>query len=381
MPGVPLITVLATLALGVAVMLHARAALRSLARAPAGDTAMARDARRRARLRWYVGLALVLHASLLGLTLVEWGADLHEMPLGIPGGSGLDAAAGRMSTNLDRVVQHERHRREQERLSRRVTRDSLLQILQKRPELEMASLDAARRMAVDTVGVPSGVGRGQTAAGSPSGTRIGAKLYLYRVRHNGDNWDANPKALPVLLREVKAAIGVEVASRQEVLTLDDLPRHRGKYMPCLLFMTGTGYMSATAAQRQNLRDYLTGGGFLVGDSSGGGFESSFVTLMREVLHDRPMRAIEFDHDVFRGAGMPYLLPRGCPVYREHGHSAARGIFDKDGRLMVFISPGDMGSAWASVDYGRRRASVELAFQMGTNLVTYALLTVKDHREK
>ena len=87
-------------------------------------------------------------------------------------------------------------------------------------------------------------------------------------------------------------------------------------------------------------------------ASGGSFEKNFENFMRQVLPEHRLRVIEFDHDVYRGGQyhVPYQLPRGCPIYRDHGSSAARGIFAKDGRLMVFLSPGDLGSAWASVAY-------------------------------
>ena len=95
-----------------------------------------------------------------------------------------------------------------------------------------------------------------------------------------------------------------------------------------------------------------------------------------------MRPIEFDHDVFRGDKVLYQLTHGCPIYRAHGkQSDAEGVFDESGRLMVFISPGDIGSAWASVALGQSRTSVERAFQMGTNLVSYSLQTVHDTREQ
>ena len=120
---------------------------------------------------------------------------------------------------------------------------------------------------------------------------------------------------------------------------------------------------------------------LVGDSSGGDFERHFVEFVGQVLPGRRLRTLELDHDVYRGRFMPYKMSNGCPVYREHGSAEAGGIESDDGRLMVFFSPGDMGSAWAVVSMGRGRASVEQSFQMGTNLVAYSLMTVRDLREQ
>ena len=71
--------------------------------------------------------------------------------------------------------------------------------------------------------------------------------------------------------------------------------------------------------------------------------------------------------------MPWKMLAGCPIYRRHqGAGPAHGIFI-DGRLAVFYSRGDLGAAWGSVGYGRKRKNVELAFRMGINLLTYSLL--------
>ncbi len=187
-------------------------------------------------------------------------------------------------------------------------------------------------------------------------------------------------ALPTLLREVKLVLKVPVASQQETITLAELVHHRGPNMPSMLFMTGTGRIAASEQDKLNLRDYLLGGGLLVADSSGGFFETAFEQFIAQVLPGRHLRPIEFDHEVYRGRKMPYKLPRGCPIYRQHGSADARGIFADDGRLMVFMSPGDMGSAWAVVSLGQKRGAVEMAFQMGTNLVAYSLWYVRDRRK-
>jgi hypothetical protein len=180
----------------------------------------------------------------------------------------------------------------------------------------------------------------------------------------------------------KAFPGLKVSSRQEVISLGELPKHHGASFPTLLFFTGTGAVNANDAEKKNLRDYLLAGGLVVADSSGGNFGQNFRQFIRQVYGAGRIRPIELDHEVFRGDKVLYQLSHGCPIYRAHGRQDdAEGMFDADGRLMVFISPGDMGSAWASVAEGQSRAGVERAFQMGTNLVAWSLNTVHDRREE
>ena len=363
------------------------------------------------RLWTCLATAFLLHLLLVAPSLVQIGGCRHERPLGILGGTGTSIGKGKPEGTTgatgagDAVKQvaitarmlpegaaaRRRAERGRDLYMTRISRDGLLQLLKSREGAEVEMSEASRlESALDSVGgtgagdagalgLPQGQGSGPTAAGSPWGSRVGGKLWLYRLKYPGGDWSANPRALPALLREVHLVTNIPVSNKQETLTLSDLPHHRGPYMPSMLFMTGTGHLQASPAECANLRSYLLGGGMLVADSSGGDFERRFDQFMSLVLPGRRLRPIEHDHEVYRGRHMPYKLPRGCPIYREHGSADARGIFAEDGRLMVFFSPGDLGSAWAVVDLGRKRGAVEQAFQIGTNLVAYSLMHVRDTR--
>jgi hypothetical protein len=382
---------------------------------PTGRLALRRSDR---RLRYCLIVALVLHVLPLLPSLINFSCT-HDRPMGLPGGTGDKIAKGTPEgalggTGKDGAGQKPQQKQEvviktktqdvaaaavvtvkqraERRYMKRYTTDGLRAILRSEDQAQVRP-DSAQQMqtALDSMGntgigppgplgLPGGEGAGNTAAGSPWGSRIGAPLWLYRVRYPGGDWDANPKALPALLREVKLALSLKNVGSEEVVRLSDLPGHRGDKMPSMLFITGTGAIDSTESDRAALKDYLLGGGLLIADSSGGNFERQFTRFMAAVLPTKSFRPIEFDHDVYRGRWMPYKLAGGCPIYRDHGSSDAKAIVDDDGRIMVFFSPGDLGSAWAVVDLGRKRGDVESAFQMGTNLVTYSLMTVRDKRK-
>jgi Domain of unknown function (DUF4159) len=362
----------------------------------------------------FVGLSVLLHAILIFYPLLTFSGCVHERPMGVLNGSGDKIAKGvptgemngtgtgerqqvvRAKMAVQNVNERDRHRHEQEQLHRLYSQAGMVQLLhqQENGQVSVAQdqrADSALESSTDNnndgdgtpaaLGLAQGTGTGNTAAGSPFGTRIGGKLWLYRIRYDSESWDANWNGLPVLLKEVQQALGVNVASQQEVIRLSDLPKHRGPFMPTMLFITGTGRIETNDQDRANLRSYLLGGGMLVADNSGGDFEAAFEQFISQVLPGTNLREIERDHDIYRGAQMPYKMPDGCPVYRDHGAKHfGRGIFDKDGRLMVFFSPGDMGSAWEIVQLGKKRDTVEQAFHMGTNLVAYSLITVRDKRK-
>jgi hypothetical protein len=231
----------------------------------------------------------------------------------------------------------------------------------------------------DSVGVPGGVGEGATAAGSPRGTVLGGKLYFYRVRFDGADWDANSDGVRPLMQDVlKAGVVKKVSGFNNCVSLKDLPRHSDEYFPALLYMTGTGAIRANDEEVGNLRNYLLKGGMLFADVSGGSFHENFMALMRRAFPDRALSAIEFDNEIYRGRTMPYAMLHGCPVYRNHaGCGPALGLWVGP-RLSVFYSRGDLGSGWASAGlFQRRRRDVEQAFRMGVNIVAYSLLYYKE----
>jgi hypothetical protein len=361
------------------------------------------------RFRICMAIAFLVHLLIFAPSFLRFSCT-HDRPLGLPGGSGdkiakgtpngAQGGTGKMGEAQKKkenkaqplkavefrqqVLAAEKQKRR--RFMENFSKDGLRQLLMSKNEEQVRPDSAAEaQTALDTAGstgiespgprgLAQGEGSGKTRAGSPSGTRNG-KLWLYRVKYSGGDWDANPKALRALLREVKLALDIKSVGDEEQIKLSDLPDHRGSRFPPMLFMTGTGGIETTEADRKALREFLLGGGFLVADSSGGDFEGQFKRFMAAVLPEKSFRSIEFDHEIYRGADMPYKMPAGCPIYRDHGSSEAKAIFDDKNRIMVFFSPGDMGSAWSVVDLGRKRGDVEASFQMGTNLVNYGLGTV------
>ena len=321
----------------------------------------------RRRARRYYTVSVAIHLAVVLISLISIRGCRHRVPAGVPLGKGDKLAMGKVI-----VIQTPKRV-----LRKRRVRQSPVSVYEM---LKEEDLDAEKRMAAqfaDSVGVPGAVGEGAAAAGAPRGTALGGKLYFYRVKFNGPNWNANSVGVRPLMQEVlKSGVVKEVSGFNNVVTLKDLPKHSGEYLPALLYMTGTGAIKASDHEVENLRDYLQKGGMLFADMSGGTFHEHFVAFMRRVLPAK-LTVIEYDHEIYRGRNMPYAMVRGCPVYRKHrGTGPALGIWIGP-RISVFYSRGDIGAAWASAGlFRRRRRSVEQAFRMGVDIVAYSLLYYK-----
>ena len=308
-----------------------------------------------------------LHLMVILASLVAVRGCLHKVPKGIPMGKGNTLPAGKVVIKVEKRIRR-----------RRLVRQSPVSIYQMLQEEEEEMQQRANQAFSDSVGVPGGVGEGAAAAGSPHGTVLGGRLYFYRIKFDGPTWDANSAGVRPLMEEVlRAGVVKKVSGFNNVVTLKDLPRHSDEYMPSLLYMTGTGQISASNAEVENLRDYLTKGGMLFADVSGGSFHEHFVRFMKRVFPEETLTPIEFDHEIYRGANMPYAMAHGCPIYRQHqGCGPALGIWVGP-RLSVFYSRGDLGAGWGAAGiFSARRREVEQAFRMGVNIVAYSLLYYK-----
>jgi hypothetical protein len=183
----------------------------------------------------------------------------------------------------------------------------------------------------------------------------------------GGDWYANPSSLPNLLATIRERTGLPVAAREAtVRPLDPaLPDHP------YLYLTGHGNVAFSPAERQALRRYLLGGGFLHADDNYG-LDESFRREMAEVFPDNELVEIPPDHPVFH---IFYRFPEGLPKIHEHDGKPpqAFGIFS-GGRMVVFYTyESDLGDGWEDAGVHEDPPEIrEQALRMGVNLFLYAL---------
>jgi len=259
-----------------------------------------REVRHRRRDRASLTVSALLHALLILASLVGWHGCRHRVPAGVPMGKGNQLTAGRVVVQTPKRVQRKRK-----------VRQSPVSVYEMIKDEDLASEERTAAQFTDNVGVPGGIGQGAAAAGSPHGTALGGKLYFYRVKFKGPGWDANRDGVRPLMNEVLAAgVVKKVAGYNNVVTLNELAKHTGEFLPNMLYMTGTGGIEASDEEVGNLRTYLTSGGMLFADVSGGSFHESFTRFMQRVLPGESLRPIEFDHEIYRGRGVPYAMVHG-----------------------------------------------------------------------
>jgi len=135
---------------------------------------------------------------------------------------------------------------------------------------------------------------------------------------------------------------------------------------------------------ENLRRYLTYGGFVLADDNegreGSAFDRSLRRELARVLPQNPLQPVPQKHVVYKSF---YMLdvPAGRVLARPQLEASFIGS-----RAAVMYSSNDLGGAWSRDETGTWQYEVvpggehqrEMAFRMGINLCMYALcLDYKD----
>ena len=199
--------------------------------------------------------------------------------------------------------------------------------------------------------------------------------FLWTQLELGDNWDPYPDAPGDVAAWLGEVTSMRAAPGRRAITLKD---------PAL-FSSPFLYLAGASAppelrddELRRLRQFVSGGGFLWIEDSGGGPPGSFDRWVRRelprVLPDSELKPLPADHVLYR----TFFLLRG-PAGRVRVQGAVEGV-EWGGRVAVLYTRDDELGAWAKDALGKPlRACVpggeaqrELARRLTLNIVMYSL---------
>lgn len=192
-------------------------------------------------------------------------------------------------------------------------------------------------------------------------------LQLGLLKYNGGgDWYANPTALPNLAKFCNKELGLRLDEAYATVEVGS----PALFAHPFVHATGHGNIVFSAAEAENLRNYLVGGGFLHIDDNYG-LDPFIRPAMKQVFPELSFVELPYDHPVYR---QRFSFPRGLPKIHKHDEKPAQGFgLIYKGRLVCFYSyETDLGDGWedAAVHNDTPEAR-ELALKMGANLVEYA----------
>lgn len=186
--------------------------------------------------------------------------------------------------------------------------------------------------------------------------------------NGGGDWYANPTALPNLIKFCNQNINTKI--KQKPATVE--PGSSDLFSYPFVHLTGHGNVVFNDNEIQNLRNYLTSGGFLHIDDNYG-MDKYIRKEIKKIFPNNDLIEIPSSHKIFQG---PFSFPNGLPKIHEHEKQKpqAFGIFI-DGRLaLVYTFETDLGDGWEDEEVHNNPKDVrEKALKMGANLVHYVFV--------
>jgi hypothetical protein len=221
------------------------------------------------------------------------------------------------------------------------------------------------------------------AAGAPFAARAfgDASLFVPALGKHGGRWDVRSSGLRRLAWELEKRTSVEVLLEARALPLDS-PR---LFEHPFLYLSSDGELPPlTAAEVENLRRYLTFGGFLFADandgSDGTGFDASFRRELSRVLPQQPLQALPSKHVVFKSFFMLDSAPGrflNKPVLEAALVNKRAAVMYSQNDVLGALNRDESGTWEFEPSPGGSRQR-ELATRLALNIAMYALcLDYKD----
>ncbi len=184
--------------------------------------------------------------------------------------------------------------------------------------------------------------------------------------NGGGDWYANPTAVPNLVKFTNQETNSNISENIKTVTAGN----EDIFSYPIVFMTGHGNVVFSNSEIDNLRNYLTSGGFLhISDNYG--LDKFIRRELKKLFPKNTLEEIPSNHPIF---DQQFKFSNGIPKIHEHDKKTPKGygIF-YEGRLVVFYDhETDLSDGWEDQSIHNNSPKVrEKALQMGSNIIHYA----------
>ncbi len=181
----------------------------------------------------------------------------------------------------------------------------------------------------------------------------------------GGDWYANPTSLPNLIKYCNATINTKIKVKPGQVE----PSSPDLFGYPYVHMTGHGNVIFSPTDVENLRKYMTSGGFLHIDDNYG-MNEYIRKEIKKVFPENDLVEIPTTHPIFQ---KPFPFPAGIPKIHEHDGKKpqAFGIFIDSRLVLMYSYETDLGDGWEDAEVHNDPKEVrEKALKMGANIMNY-----------
>ena len=184
--------------------------------------------------------------------------------------------------------------------------------------------------------------------------------------NGGGDWYANPTSLTNLIRFCNKNLNTTLKSDYATVEVGSSDLFNYPFV----HLTGHGNVVFSDKETANLRNYLTGGGFLHIDDNYG-LDPFIRREMQKVFPDIKPVELPATHPIYN---QTYRFPYGLPKIHEHDNQRPQGFaWIYNGRVVCFYTyECDLGDGWEDPEvHGDSEVVRQKALQMGANIVQFA----------
>jgi hypothetical protein len=181
----------------------------------------------------------------------------------------------------------------------------------------------------------------------------------------GGDWYANPTSLPNLIKYANQNIKTRIKPKPAVVE----PSSPDLLSYPFVHMTGHGNVVFSPSDQENLRNYLTSGGFLHIDDNYG-MNQYIRGEVKKLFPNNDLIEIPANHAIFQ---KPNLFPAGIPKIHEHDgkRPQAFGVFIDNRLVLLYTYETDLGDGWEDAEVNNDSFEIrEKALKMGANILNY-----------
>lgn len=184
----------------------------------------------------------------------------------------------------------------------------------------------------------------------------------------GGDWYANRTALPNLAAFCNRVLNTAFPSQDAIVDVGSSDLFNYPYV----YMTGHGNVVFSSSDAENLRSYLTSGGFLHIDDNYG-LDPFVRPQMKKVFPELDFVELPFTHPLF---SIKFPFPDGLPKVHEHDGKPpqAFGLIYKGRLVCLYTYECDLGNGWEDQSVHNNPEEIRLqALKMGANIIAYVFL--------
>ena len=197
-------------------------------------------------------------------------------------------------------------------------------------------------------------------------TAVDKPLKIALLKYNGGgDWYANPTSLPNLAKYCNQNLAMNIET--DIPTVEVGSAELFNYP--FVHMTGHGNVVFNEQETENLRAYLTGGGFLHADDNYG-MDKFIRPQLEKLFPGSKLIELPFSHPIFH---QKFDFTNGLPKIHEHDGKTAQafGLFYEGRLVALYTYECDLGDGWEDQSVHKDPNEVrEKALKMGANIIRY-----------